>query len=125
MRYIRKLVFILLIICPVIAFASGSSMNGTVVVEKNDEIIVYIIGKRQVPSEALLDHFGRLIEEEGRKAQITIIFSDEVPIKNISNLRGIIQKAGLSNIKQYTFNPYTRKMVEIKFRGPAVPLPKY
>ena len=118
-----KVILILMLVSPSTVSGKESSIDGTIMVEIKNGIITYNIRKRQVPSEALLDHFGRLVMVEGSESLVTIIFEEKVPLKAILNLRGIIQKAGLENIKQYAYDPYTRKMVEILFKGAAVPLP--
>ena len=124
MRHFYKSLLILLFFFPHFVFASESSVNLTVFVEIKNEAIIYQIENIQTPYENLLDHFNKLILDRGRDTPITIIFSRELPLKVISDLIMIIGKAGFLNIKQYTFSPKTKKMVEIVFKGPAVPIPK-
>ena len=123
MQHSYKFILIFIFMFSIAVSAKESSINGIIIVEEKDGTILYNIAKRQVPSEALLDHFNRLVINEGRDVPVTIMFEDKVPLNVILNLRGIIGKAGLANIKQYTYNPVTRKMVEVILKGPAIPVP--
>ena len=120
MQHSYKFILIFIFMFSIAVSAKESSINGIIIVEEKDGTILYNIAKRQVPSEALLDHFNRLVINEGRDVPVTIMFEDKVPLNVILNLRGIIGKAGLANIKQYTYNPVTRKMVEVILKGPAI-----
>ena len=63
---------------PLISLAFKSSVEETIIVEKKKGKITYTVGKRQIPLSALLDHFGRLVEREGRNTRVTILFEDVI-----------------------------------------------
>ncbi len=118
-----NLILILFFLFPLPSQAFKSSIEGTIIVESQKGIITYSVRKRQISSPALLDHFGKLVESEGRHAGVTVLFEDEISLNVITNLRGIINKAGIGNIQYYSYNPETRMMIEIIFKGKAMPVP--
>ena len=77
----------LLFLFPLPSQAFKSSIEGTIIVESQKGKITYTAGKRQIPSSALLDHFGRLVESEGRNTRVTVLFEDDIPLNVITNLR--------------------------------------
>jgi len=104
--------------------AHPSSIEGTIVIEKTIEGHIYMVGKRTMPSEALLNHFGRLVAEEGRNTDVTIYFDQEITFGVVMNLKGIINKTGISDIKYYYFNKGSRKAIELLIKGPASLIPE-
>ena len=110
-----------------------SLLGCSVVVEENDRLfylektkkgIRYSDGKVEVATTDLLDYWGGVLIQEGRETKAVILFHEDVPLSVVVNLRGIIQKAGLSNIRYFYFGDDRRMMAEIRMNEPAVPYPK-
>jgi hypothetical protein len=86
--------------------------------------ISYSDGNVEVATTDLLDYWGNVVIQEGRDTKATILFHEDVPLSAVVNLRGIMQKAGLSNIRYFYFGDDRRMMAEIRMDAPAVPYPK-
>ncbi len=86
--------------------------------------IRYSDGNIEVATTALLAYWGNVVIQEGRNTKVAILFHEDVPLSAVVNLRGIIQKAGLSNIRYFYFGDDRRMMAEIQMDEPAVPYPK-
>jgi hypothetical protein len=110
-----------------------SSLGCSVEVKENDHLfylektakgISYSDGNVEVATTDLLDYWGKMVIQEGRDTKVAILFHENVPLSAVVNLRGIIQKAGLSNIRYFYFGDDRRMMAEIRMDEPAVPYPK-
>jgi len=92
--------------------------------EKTAKGISYSDGSLDMATTDLLDYWGNVVIQEGRDTKVAILFHEDVPLSTVVNLRGIIQKAGLSNIRYFYFGDDRRMMAEIRMDAPAVPYPK-
>lgn len=102
----------------------AASINGTMMVEMQNGEYIYISGKKTIPNDALLEHFGDLIKNECRRAEVVIYFTGDVTFDVILNLKGIITKAGTGNIKYYYFDNNLRKTFEVKIDTPVLDMPE-
>lgn len=92
--------------------------------EKTARGIRYSDGNVEVATMDLLVYWGNVVIQEGRDTKAAILFHEDVPLSAVVNLRGIIQKAGLSNIRYFYFGDDRRMMAEIRMDEPAVPYPE-
>lgn len=88
--------------------------------KKNE--ISYIVGLKRIPYKRLLDYFGELCSSKGIETQVMIQAHENIPFSKILDLKAIIQKAGLGNIRYFFFNSHTKMMIEIFFGERAIPI---
>lgn len=93
-------------------------------IDKTAKGIRYSDGSVEVATTKLLDYWGNVVIKEGRDTKVAILFHEDVPLSAVANLRGIMQKAGLSNIRYFYFGEDRRVMAEIRMNEPAVSYPK-
>lgn len=82
---------------------------------------VYRLESKVVSSENLLGALNPLILARGSEASVIVLVHESTSIADLKNLRGIIEKAGFSNIKYFHFADAKEKMAEIIMVRPAVP----
>ena len=106
-----------------LAFAQ-QTFKETILVIKEGQKVIYSADGIKIKEEDLLRHFGQTIEHYGRNSEVEIIFDENLTFKNLSNIIGIIQKAGIAKIKTYIFTKETQRMIEMKSKGTTLVAPQ-
>ena len=84
--------------------ASHSALtNGavTVLMEKASSGVVYHVQKSRVKSESLVDVLSKMLVQKGRTSLVVVVVDDQIDIRSINNLRGILGKVGFSNARYF------------------------
>jgi hypothetical protein len=118
-RFIIALTFCLITISQP---SYSASLDATVLINKSGDNFEYIINGKKI--EKTLRYFSDLIVKEGPDSTVDIYFSSDIPFGIVSNLKGIIQKAGIRNVRHFYFNEETKNAIELQYKGEVFVAPK-
>ncbi len=80
----------------------------------------YIINGSSVSYVDFLARLGTIIVAEGHEIPVTVAFEESIPMAELHNTRGIIEKAGFTHVRYYVYGKDHSYAGELKF-GLAVP----
>jgi len=112
---------VLLTICASIANAK-TPQPLVIVAEKSGNKTTYAVNSILTTLPQMIDRIDeQLTSQNIRHAKAFVLAQDTVNLEEISNLTGLIQKIGISNIRYFNFSSDKRHMVELKFVGTSIP----
>jgi hypothetical protein len=86
--------------------------------EQNDEEVIFI-DELAVTLEDLYDKLVTVIIKSGRETKVDLIFGSAVRFSAVTNVRGLLQAVGFSNIRIYYLSRDRTKMAELHFSDEA------
>lgn len=84
-----------------------------VVIEFDQGKIKYKVDSKSVRSEDILEALGRVKKLRGREVPIVVLIDQRNSLAALSNVRGIINKAGFSSVRYFCFTADREMMEEI------------
>ena len=96
-----------------------------VVVEIGNKAETYKIDTHKVSKAELLDVATKLVLTKGASTSVNIFLNEDLRLSLLTNIIGVFEKAGFTNIHMYYFGSDKQMMAEIILTGPAVPYNEY
>ncbi len=81
----------------------------------------YEVDSKLVRSERLLEVFGEIKKQRGREVPVVVLVDQRNSLAALSNIRGMVDKAGFSSIRYFYFSADRERMAEIILDRPAKP----
>lgn len=92
-----------------------------VVVGFDKGTVQYEVGSKPVRSEMLLEVFGGIKKQRGGEIPVVVLIDQRNSLAALSNVRGIIDKAGFSEVRYFYFTVDRQRMAEIVLNSSARP----
>lgn len=73
----------------------------------------YNVDAKPVRSDEILEVLGRIKERKGGRTSVVVLVDQRNSLATLSNIRGIIDKAGFSNVRYFSFTVDRQMMEEI------------
>ncbi|GEM_PF-4645189 len=73
----------------------------------------YSVDAKPVRSDEILEVLGRIKEQKGGRTSVVVLVDQRNSLASLSNIRGIIDKAGFSNVRYFSFTVDRQMMEEI------------
>ena len=77
-----------------------------------------------VCSDNLYEKFVNVLKEKGRESKVSLIYDSAISFSRVSDVRGMLQGVGLTNINVFYLGRDRVKMAELKFGDAAIVAPK-
>ena len=113
----------LVIECDRLFAASTNTVPIAVLIGITNGEAQYELDRKPVPSEKLLEALSQAKREreKGRETPIVVLIDKRNSIAALSNIRGIIDKAGFSNVRYFYLSADRERMAEVALDRPAIP----
>jgi hypothetical protein len=120
---LRCLLLLIAVLNPTIVRAdSTNSAPIALVVRFDNGRANYEVNSMFVRSDKLLEVMCEQKQQKGgRDARIVVIVDNKNSLSTLSNVRGIIDKAGYFDVRYFSLNPEVGRMAEVSFDHPAIP----
>jgi biopolymer transport protein ExbD len=120
--HVNNILRLFLIALPLLdIFAASTSVVPIAIVSTFDQgRINYEVNSLPVRSDKILDVLNELIIKRGKETPVVILIDKRNSIFALSNVQGIVGKAGFLNVRSYCFSGDTQRMTEISFDKPAI-----
>ena len=92
-----------------------------VTIEKTQRGTAYKLESKPKRVDELLHGLGELLEQRGRDYPVLGLIEDDAPLTAVSDIRGLAQKTGFTNVRTFVFNRESGMMAEVKLCA-AVPI---
>lgn len=93
----------------------------SILVEQRDKKIFYQVDGKQMDLPEILKYLGELTKVKDPHYPVIVLINQNVSFSDLGNLKGLILKAGFGNIRFFSFNKETKKMLELYFCNRSVP----
>jgi biopolymer transport protein ExbD len=116
MRNILWCLLLTVLLCqplPLVAAEATNNAPTAIVVEFDQGKIKYKVDSKSVRSEDILEDLGRVKKQRGREAPVVVLIDQRNSLAALSNIRGIINKAGFSSVRYFSFTVDRQMMEEI------------
>lgn len=103
--------------------ASTNTASIAVLVSFDKGGIQYEVDSKPVRSDKILEVLGGTKRERsrGRETPVVVLIDNRNSMAALSNIRGIIDKAGFSTVRYFYFTADRQRMAEIILNQPAIP----
>jgi biopolymer transport protein ExbD len=124
--------FLIIVFCfatSVIVSCSSFSANNkdnliVILVKVENGKETYEISSEQISIVRLKTKLREHLEAGGDSCQVIVLAHRNVSFSNLNNLRGLVWKVGLKNIRYFYYNEDTQMMLELFFSNKAIPFSK-
>jgi hypothetical protein len=119
------LVRLVYVLFPLLLLASACAAEDSAMLlldEQSGEEIVIVDGVAVRP-ENIYDALVDVIKDKGREAKVDLIFNPAVSFSAVTNVRGILQAVGFTNINIYYLGLDRGKMAELRFADETIDAP--
>jgi len=124
MKFISNIaLFVLFVLAITAKNTYGEATNSApvpVVLDYPKGTVSYEVESKVVKSERLLDAFSSIKKERGRNVRVVVLADQRNSLAALSNIRGIIEKAGFSDVQYFYFTADRQMMAEIKLDKAAI-----
>jgi hypothetical protein len=73
----------------------------------------YNVDAKPLRSDEILEVLGRIKDQKGGRTSVVVLVDQRNSLATLSNIRGIIDKAGFSNVRYFSFTVDRQMMEEI------------
>lgn len=96
--------------------------SASVVLDFDKAGVRYKVNSKPVHSQNILQALGEILKQNGREAPIVVLMDQRNSLAALSNIRGIVNKAGFLNVRYFCFTTDHEMMEEIMIgQQPAIP----